>query len=330
MSEITVGVTGSGSLIGQAIIKSLRDLRSRYELKIVGFDYFKGTVGSYWVDDHALWPDCLLPQVSDEEWIDEVIDSIQRKGVDVLLIGLDFELSRFAFFQNRVESETGCRVVVSPQQVIHVAQDKYRTYQFLQTQGLPCPRTYLPEELPADFDSFPCVVKPRVGWRSRDVHVVEHSQQLFKVLQEVRDPVVQQYIGTVDSEYTCGVIHFQDEYLQMIALRRELRDGNTFVARYSNQTPQDLYVYLEKVTKLLNPFGPCNFQLRIDRDGQPKIFEINARFSGTTYMRAQFGWNEVETVLNHVFKQPQPEVVLRCGTVRRFYQEMYIAEREDQ
>ena len=43
--------------------------------------------------------------------------------------------------------------------------------------------------------------------------------------------------------------------------------------------------------------GGCNFQLRLDKHGEPKIFEINSRFSGTTPFCAQIGFNPVEFYL---------------------------------
>ena len=61
----------------------------------------------------------------------------------------------------------------------------------------------------------------------------------------------------------------------------------------------------------LAPFGPANFQFRIDRHGAVKVFEINARFSGTTPLRAKAGFNEVELCLRHLVggeKVEQPKV----------------------
>ena len=43
--------------------------------------------------------------------------------------------------------------------------------------------------------------------------------------------------------------------------------------------------------------GGCNFQLLLDENGEPKIFEINSRFSGTTPFCAQIGFNPAEFYL---------------------------------
>ena len=56
----------------------------------------------------------------------------------------------------------------------------------------------------------------------------------------------------------------------------------------------------------------------------PKVLEINPRFSGTTGIRANFGFNDVEMsinelVLNHKFIQP----VIKSGFVLRYFEEQY-------
>jgi carbamoyl-phosphate synthase large subunit len=65
------------------------------------------------------------------------------------------------------------------------------------------------------------------------------------------------------------------------------------------------------MTERLAPHGPVNFQFRLD-GGRVRVFEINARFSGTTPLRMRAGFNEVEMVLRHVvLGEPiaQPDVV---------------------
>jgi carbamoyl-phosphate synthase large subunit len=98
-------------------------------------------------------------------------------------------------------------------------------------------------------------------------------------------------------------------------MRRELRDGKTYRA-FVDQSPV-LNRAVRKIADKLKPFGPANFQFRLDRD-RVKVFEINARFSGTTPLRMRAGFNEVEMVLRHVLlgqriSQPavQPMTILR-------------------
>jgi carbamoylphosphate synthase large subunit len=98
-------------------------------------------------------------------------------------------------------------------------------------------------------------------------------------------------------------------------MRRELRDGNTYRA-YADQYPE-LNRQVVRWTEQLRPYGPANFQFRLV-GGRAKIFEINARFSGTTGLRYHAGFNSVEMTLRRVLLgervvQPRikPVVILR-------------------
>jgi carbamoyl-phosphate synthase large subunit len=89
-------------------------------------------------------------------------------------------------------------------------------------------------------------------------------EQLQSTLPRLRDPLIQELVGSQDTEYTCGVIYFDGDVKGSIALRRYLKDGNTASAYFSKDTPEIIYEYIHETAKTLKPFGPCNFQLRMD------------------------------------------------------------------
>lgn len=319
-----IGVTGTGSLIGQAIIKSIRASSYAKDCYVVGFDYFKDTVGSYWVNNNYLLPDILDSRITESQWVKAVTEILGNERLQILLIGLDFELKLFAKYGQEMEQVTGCRIVVSDKRVIEIADDKYRTFQFLKSNGLHFPITYLPAELPGGGVEFPAILKPRVGARSRGVYVVKNEAELSEKLAKVKDPILQELVGDASEEYTCGVIFFDHQVREMIALKRELRDGNTYSACHNRSFPDAIYDYIREIATKLEPYGACNFQLRIDGNGIPKLFEINARHSGTTYMRSLFGFREVEYIIGYLLGQEIPRFELRDGLVKRYFEEMFI------
>lgn len=325
MSGINVGVTGTGSLIGQAIIKSLKlsDLMNRVTL--VGMDYFQGTIGSYWTDRNYLLPDILKPGVTEAEWLAELSQIINKEELDYLFVGVDFELPILAEYKVQLLAETGCVVVTSDSEVIRVGNDKYETNQFLVQHDIPAPETYLFKDYCSGALDFPCIVKPAVGARSRGVSIVNTEQELQSAAMSISNPTVQELIGNSESEYTCGAICLDGEVREVISLRRDLKEGNTSDAYYEG--PNDrVDEYVRQVAACLKPMGACNFQLRIDLDGNPKLFEINPRHSGTTFMRALFGFNEVEYILKSLMGEPVPVFELRQGLVKRFYDEAYFGQ----
>lgn len=321
-----VGVTGTGSLIGQAIIKSIRASSYARDCYVVGFDYFKNTVGSYWVNKHYLLPDVLDSRINESRWVNAVTEALGNERLQILFIGVDFELKLFAKYGQEMEQTTGCKIVVSDKGVIEIADDKYLTFQFLKNNGLPFPKTYLPAEISEIGGEFPAILKPRVGARSRDVYVVRNAGELNDKLAKVKDPILQELVGDVSEEYTCGVVFFDHQVREMIALKRELRDGNTYSACHRRSFSSSIYDYINNIATKLEPYGACNFQLRIDGNGIPKLFEINARHSGTTYMRCLFGFREVEYVISYVLGQETPRFELKDGLVKRYFEEMFIGD----
>jgi carbamoyl-phosphate synthase large subunit len=139
---------------------------------------------------------------------------------------------------------------------------------------------------------------------------------------EVHDPVIQEAVGTPETEFTAGVVLFDGGDVASIVMQRSLRDGNTYRARVEPRGA--LHEYVEKVARALRPDGPVNLQFRLDGD-VPKIFEINARFSGTTPLRTRAGFNEVELCLRHlVHAEPVRQPVVELKTFLRYWDEIEI------
>ena len=109
------------------------------------------------------------------------------------------------------------------------------------------------------------------------------------------DTIIQECIGSQNTEYTCTIVKIEDELSPVLALKRTLRYGDTYKAEPIKSKKIEQYV--SNVASKLEIDGGCNFQLRIDNHGEPKIFEINSRFSGTTPFCAQIGFNPVEFYL---------------------------------
>ena len=163
---------------------------------------------------------------------------------------------------------------------------------------------------------FPLVVKPRVGARSLGLRIANDRFELDRALAEAASPVViQEHIPDERSEYTAGALVFDGSCDASIVMRRELRDGNTYRA-FIGPYPE-LNRVVRRMAEALGPHGPINFQFRVDR-GRVRVFEINARFSGTTPIRALAGFNEVEMTLRKlVWDEPVKQPIIESMVVLR-------------
>jgi carbamoyl-phosphate synthase large subunit len=307
---VKVLVTGAGALLGQGVIRSL--LESRLDVEVIAADPSELAAGLYWVAQRR-----LIPMAKDPRYMPELEALIASDRPDAVLVGTDVELPILAAHRERLERTYGTHVIVSSPAVVAIADDKYETFRFFRDAGLPCPDSVLPgdEEALIARVGFPLVVKPRVGARSIGVAVVHDRAQLARAMAAVERPVIQECVATEGDEYTAGTLCFDGRCDASIVMRRDLRDGNTYRA-FVEPYPA-LNAMVRAMAERLEPYGPTNFQFRLV-DDQVKVFEINARFSGTTPLRMRAGFNEVEmtlrrVVLNEPVEQPNvaPMTILR-------------------
>jgi len=309
---VKVLVTGAGALLGQGIIKSLRLADNDYY--IVAVDPDPRSIGLYWADKA-----CLVPMATELNYLENVCQIIKRENPDVILIGTDVELMIFAENKEKIELDFDTKVVVSSPEAIKIADDKWLTYNFLRENGFPFPKSVL---LGDKKINFPLIVKPRVGARSVGVHRVKTLQELDYALSVVDNPIIQEDVSTPDNEYTSGIVVFDGIAKAIVTMRRDLRDGNTFRAYIEPESPFDSI--LMEMAEKLGGTGPLNFQFRND-GGVPKVFEINARFSGTTPIRALAGFNEVDQVVQHVVRGYEVvQNTIRSTTVLRYWDEQVV------
>ena len=316
-------VTGAGAVLGQGIIKSLR--QSTLDCTLIAADPNPLSSGLYWAD--AAY---RLPMAHDPAFGERIDQLLDRERPDVVLVGTDVELAFFAEQRQRLEALFGTHVIVSDPRVVAIADDKLETARFFQSVGLNPPRSVCGqddegvEELVAAV-GFPLVVKPRVGARSVGVSVVRNRDALQQARADREGLLVQECVGDPDSEYTASVLFFDGDVQASIVMRRDLRDGNTYRAYTGDYA--ELNEQVRSLGRALRPHGPANFQFRTDKRGEPRVFEINARFSGTTPLRAMAGFHEVEMCIRHLlFGTPIVQPEIRSGVILRYLDEMFVQQ----
>jgi len=276
-------------------------------------------VGLYWADKAY-----LVPLAAEPGYLDSVCRIIARERPHAVLVGTDVELMVLSVNKPEIDSTFNTHVIVSPPDIVRIADDKWLTYQFLASNGFPYIRSALPNDIASLLREcdFPLIVKPRCGARSVGVHEVRNEQELNQALSLVHNPVVQKCVGTSEQEYTSGIIITDGSVKAVLTMRRDLRDGNTYRAYVEPDSPFNSW--LSKIADKLGGLGSLNFQFRSD-EGVPKVFEINARFSGTTPLRAYAGFNEVDLIVRHyVCGDPIPAPPLRPMVVLRYWDEIVI------
>ncbi len=311
-------ITGAGSLIGQGLIKTIKS----YSLKskIVGADYIKNSVGLYWCEKTYLLPDILDKKISEKKWLKSILKIISKEKIDILIPCADFEIILFAKFRKYIEERYNIIILVSDFSLVDKCNDKLKTVNLLKKLNLDYPKSSIPnKKFYESKKKFPLIVKPRKGSTSKNVFIVKNNLELKHAIKKCKLPIIQELLE--GDEYTCGTIFLGSKVISSISLRRYLKNGNTSIAFSEKNSLVNNYV--KKVTKILKPFGPMNFQLKLTING-PIIFEINPRFSGTTPIREKFGLNEYQAILETIYSNKNYNYNIKKGIVFRFLDDFFL------
>lgn len=325
LKECRVLVTGAGSGVGQGIIKSLR--KSDLPIKIIGSDISKMNAGLYRTDESI-----LLPKVEDEGALDLIIQKLNCLKINLVLIGSEFDVIFFSVNKSIIESSTDAKVCVAPIETIKIADDKWLTALFLEENKLPFSPAFLPSSISDAIRQstsweYPVILKSRSGTSSRHVHVINSNEELKEKFHSVPSPMLQKVIdlpsAELKTEYTCSVFKTcSGSLIGPFTARRTVKGGTSWHIEV-NQF-EELTDALISIGKSLDFIGSLNIQLMLSENG-PVPFELNARFSGTTAIRAYFGFNEPEMAVKNIFYNQEIEIPkLNKGIVLRYNEEVFI------
>jgi len=298
-------VTGVGGGVGQSILKCLQ--RSPY--RIIGVDSLVNGTGLYSVERGYIGEFAYSAN-----FIDRLLEICKKESANVIFPGLDVELIPLS--KNRdIFKKNGIEVIVSSEEVISIADDKYKTAQFLKGNNYLHPRTE--KEIKDNF-KFPMIVKPRYGGaRSIGCVICNSYEDLFNAVKNKNNYIIQEYIDS--DEYTCGTVVFNNKCYGCIPAERELRCGDTYKLCFKKNNK--IITYLEDVIERLKPYGACNIQLRF-KNSKCYIFEFNARCSGTTAARAIAGFNEPLWICQALEKSIYTELDFREIVIFRYWKEL--------
>jgi len=315
---LTILVLGVGGNVSQGIVKALR--LSSLRPRIIGACISAEAYGLYACDVGM-----LSPLAADASFIPWVLNVCNEYQVAAILSGVESVLDKLAIHQVEIES-TGAIVVVSGVDALQVSNDKLRTAQWLESRGCNFARSAPAEDSEAvkrltDNCGFPLIAKPRTGKAAIGVRIARCPSDLTGLPAGY---VVQEYLGSEAEEYTAAsFVDSSREVRGTIVLRRQLIQGTTCFAEAGNFP--NVAEEAAKIARFLPAVGPCNVQLRMHR-GLPVCFEINARFSGTTAIRAELGFNDVDAAIRHfVLGEQSIELVgARDVVAIRYWNELYV------
>ena len=322
-----------GASLGTEVLKCLARA-NRYT--IFGCDVSPLAFGHY----QQLCKQTLLADRT--HYVESIVDICGQAQIQCIVPGGEEPLALLNGGREELK-RAGIQLAANSETVTSQFSDKQTTFEVLTRLGFEVPKTAVAErEADLDSMSFPCVVKPAVGsGGSSFLFLAEDRQEALLYVNYLarngKRAIVQEYIGEEEGEFTIGVLSLPDGTVAgSVALKRILHSKLSVLLRspvgvistgYSQGLIDDfpaLRATAERIATAVGSVGPINVQGRV-RAGELIPFEINPRFSASTYLRALAGFNEIDIYLQYLLKQrPSSLPPLKHGYYLRTLNEIFI------
>lgn len=335
-TKIMIAGIGGASL-GTEICKSLQ-LAGGYE--VYGCDISRTAYGLY---DPGF---VKTYHIDRDNYLAGVMSACADAGIKYLIAGGEQPMALLGEAAGTL-LENGVQLVANSQEIVSIFSDKEETFSFLSGRGITTPLTVSVNDIEdISHVGLPCIVKPATGTGgSASVFFAVTVDEAMIYAEFIRRngsvPLAQEYVDEGIGEFTIGVLSLPDKsVIGSIALKRALDAklsvsyrgrGGVISSGYSQghiDEYEDLCRQAEEIASAIGSQGPINIQGRV-RDGVLLPFEINPRFSASTYLRAMAGFNEVDILLKYFLTGECPgEYSVKPGWYLRSLTEQYIPDAE--
>ena len=296
--KFKIMITYVGGIAGQSVIKMIKKSKYKDRIEIIGTDCDKYAAGFEWVDKPYLVskvPECLSQY-------DQII---KKEKQDLILPTGEEDLTHLSKYEN---------AYMGDEKLIELCQDKYDFYKHYKTFfGFQMPQTELSWE---DLE-LPMIQKPITGRGSRGFELLENAGHIAAVEKRPMT-IYQEYLP--GQEWTIDVLLTDKTKVIVPRKRVNVKGGNSTCGKI--ELNRDIIMFLEMFFQDQSFRGPLCVQMKEDKDGVPKLTEINPRFGGGSIFTTIAGINFVDVILAEKFGDKLELEEPREITITRYWDEM--------
>jgi carbamoyl-phosphate synthase large subunit len=265
----------------------------------------------------------LVPRIADDGYIPALASLVADHDVRLVVPLTDLDQVVLA---ERREALAPALVLLPPPGVVAVTRDKYAAHRFFVEHGIDSPPTWLPAEVPEDA-RFPVLVKPRLGFGSRDIYRCHDRDELsFFLRYTTADSMVQQVCDGV--EFSIDVM-CDTHGRCLAAVPRTMVQSKGGESIKGTSIHDDRLIEVgRRVAEALGIAGPANIQCFRTPDGRHEITDVNVRFGGgfPVHWASGAGFCELALALARG-ERPEPQLgAFTAGvTMTRFFWQVCLA-----
>ena len=235
-------------------------------------------------------------------YIKQLLSIVKTNKVKLIVPTVDLDLKLLA--GNHLKfAAMNCRVLVSPEEVINICQDKRKTYRFLNKNGFATADTMsISAALSKRKLNWPCFLKPWDGYAGKGNAIVNNRKELLFYSKKIPNVICQEFVkGT---EYTCDIYVDFDMKVRCVVPRKriEVRAGEVS----KGQIVKNSYI-MDRAAKLVETLGAgpgvITLQLFLTGKNKIKFIEINPRFGGGVPLSVKAGANFPKWILQELLNQ---------------------------
>lgn len=262
------------------------------------------------------------PHKHPDKFVDYLLGVVKEDGYQAIFPVTDSTVIPIAKYKQEF-----CKYTLVPPpdyEILMKAVDKAETIKVAQENGIPCPKTYLIDnikevETVKDELQFPVIIKPRSSFGSRGLTLCQSVEELSlrypKVVAAYGSCIIQEYIPHGGEELGVYALVNFDSELRAVTVHKRLRSypvsGGPSTLR-ETVSRSELVETALCLLKALQWAGVAMVEFKVDpRDNQPKLMEVNPRWWGSLQLSILSGVNfpyllyklitegDVEPVLNY-------------------------------
>ena len=294
MKEINILITAIGGDIGSNIINIL-NAQEGVKFNVYGTDINEKNYSTDVV--HKFYK---VDRVSSKNYGKQIINIIRENSIEFIIPVAEMEIIWFNDNLN-LFSELNTHILINKANIVKTFLNKLETSKILLSMKIKTPQTIELNKFNEEID-YPIIIKSKFSIYGKDLYIVKNRQQLENIkntLKNYEHYIVQEYIGTIEDEYTTTVYKDKSS-LEVITFKRKLTGEMTSFAEIRDE--KILKNYAKIIATKLDLYGSINIQSRkVGNDFY--IFEINPRFSSTIYIRNNFNFHDLIWWINSFNKE---------------------------
>lgn len=285
-----------------------------------------------------------VPGVYANDYVDIVVDICKENHIDAVISLNDLELPILAENKSRF-LKIGTTVIVSDKEIIDIAFDKYKTMQWVESQGLTAPKTFVrlndvKKALNEGAIAFPLFLKPRWGSGSIGLETVEDMEEMEIIYSLLQKKIKKTFLATasVGDEY----ILIQEKLTGKefgLDVMNDLSGNNVGVsvkqklAMRSGETDKAVTVDNPIVYNIgktigtnLKHIGNLDVDVMQRADGTYCVLELNPRFGGGYPFSYEAGVNMPKAIIEWLKGNSIDPAILRPEIGKMFAKNDYLVE----